>query len=389
MSFAPPMSAAEASYIHHIWFRSKFKFKTNEIIYCSATSVDGSLALTGGEKYVIPTRTLLLVYALCTEKSGFLKVWDVIGGKQVSAISIGSPILQIAVVNLSKRWDTFFVGCEDGLLHLYWRPTTSYKFHLLRIIGFPSVRVVLLSDKDILPGRIKSITYLKPIVAVASQNLYIYSLDSCWTGILPSSIRYKLKLINKQRLLPHELVTRDSDWYPNFVYLLHNNLLLVMFVDCIPSGVETIIGTLAVNPTCNTLAINNLCDGVDILSIPHLTYLGTIPKKVDPSHNFIQGLTFLSQTCLIIGESSAICVGDITTLQTVFSLPGGEIHNIFRSITYIPESQTLVAVSSNGIIYLWDWKDRRALRYQDACNSTSSFDPVVPSHFTHRHDIGT
>ncbi|KAF9531551.1 hypothetical protein CPB83DRAFT_891897 [Crepidotus variabilis] len=331
------MSAAEAPHIHNLWFSRKSIFKTNELIDCSAITWDGSLVLTGG-------------------RNGFLRVWDAIRGIEISTISVGSPISQIALLEISKRREIFLVGCKDGLLRLYWRPTTSYLSQLLRTIGLPSAvwfqpfRFALETN---LKGRIESIAYSKTTVAVASENLCIYSLKTRLTGVLASSIRFELDLVGEQVLNRHLIGGGSrSEKRPNFVYFLHDNLLLATFVDCRPSGLETIIstfqifpwtvikvvecnrraGSLAVNPMGNVLAMNNLSDGVDILSVPHLSYLGTILKKVDHLHNFIQGLTFISQTCVVVSGSSSLCVADVSALQIVSSLSECKISDTFPTL---------------------------------------------------------
>ncbi|KAF9524705.1 hypothetical protein CPB83DRAFT_897636 [Crepidotus variabilis] len=217
------MSAAESPHIHNLWFSSKSIFKTNESIDCSAITGDGSLVLTGG-------------------RDGFLRVWDAIAGTEVSTISIGSPISQITLLNLSKRREMFLVGCKDGLLRLYWRPTSSYFSRVLRTIGLPSAiwfqpfRVALETK---LIGRIESIAYSKNTIAVASDNICIYSLKTCLLGVLASSIRFELNLIGEQTLDRH--LIGGSEKRPNFVHFLHDNLLLATFVDCRPSGLETIM----------------------------------------------------------------------------------------------------------------------------------------------------
>ncbi len=74
--------------------------------------------------------TLSICWFVVLGTSGIIKVWDVISGKLQTNIYVGSVILKMIWVSLSKARSALAVGLEDGsiFLYWYWPPSRLSKF---------------------------------------------------------------------------------------------------------------------------------------------------------------------------------------------------------------------------------------------------------------------
>jgi len=81
-------------------------------------------------------------------------------------------------------------------------------------------------------------------------------------------------------------------------------------------------GKSAVSPSRQYLAFTNLCDGVEILTLPGLVHLGTIQQNIPTVGNIVLGIQFLDDQHIIVGDQGGIRVYELLTLNLAAKLMG-------------------------------------------------------------------
>lgn len=82
-----------------------------------------------------------LILGLVLGTAGIIKVWDVLSGKLQTNIHVGSVILKMIWISLSKAQSALAIGLEDGsiFLYLYWSPSHLSKLRNLALGLLPFI----------------------------------------------------------------------------------------------------------------------------------------------------------------------------------------------------------------------------------------------------------
>ncbi|KDR67469.1 hypothetical protein GALMADRAFT_147022 [Galerina marginata CBS 339.88] len=335
-----------------------------EHIYSVCFSANGMLFLTGGT-------------------SGNLNIWDVTSGCLLQGINLGSSILSIHWANISAKQETFLVGLQNGNVVLYARPALSY-IALWGHLFFPWTSSYFKpfqhGFQNAVPGPVESISFSGQIlIAIGGRSLLIWNVAASSAPLNAGFVIFKIHLMQSPNTLS-DIPNKAANFYKKQPHTVHispkHNAIVVSFVDPSISISGSVLllyhlksfkllraiefnrrmGATAISKAQKYIASTNLVDGIDIFTLPDLTYHGSIRQAVDLHNNLTLGLAFIEDEFIVCGGKGAIFLYRVSSLALVNQLQGSSPSCIYRAVAVASFHQRIAGGSTDGRIALWEWR---------------------------------